>query len=234
MFNKKKVFAIIPAKKFSKRLKNKNLKKINKKTLIEITIDSAFKSKFIDNVIVTTDSKKISDISLKLQCEVLKRPPRLCTEKALANNVIYHAIKQIIYKHKILDFIVILLHVTSPLRTYKEINHSFKLMKLNSKTGLLSVNKINSNILKSILIKNNTIIPINKEKYLTSNDQFLPHLFKPNGSIYIFNSKDFLKNKSIPFKKMFPYIMKEEKNIDINTLSDLKRARKIYNKKIRT
>ena len=230
MFNKKKVFAIIPAKKYSKRLKNKNLKKIKNKTLLEIAINSAKKSKNIDHIIVSTDSKKIIEISSKLNCEVVKRPAHLCTEKALANDVIYHSIKKIIKNHKLSDFIIILLHVTSPLRTYRDINSSFDLMKIKSTKGILSVKRVNSNLLKSVFIKKNKIIPINKEIFLTSNDQFLPRLFKPNGSIYIFQSNDFLINKSIPFKKMFPYVMQQEKSIDINNINDLKTARKVFNK----
>ena len=95
MFNKKKVFAIIPAKKYSKRLKNKNLKKIKNKTLLEIAINSAKKAK----ILITLSYRrilKIIEISSKLNCEVVKRPSRLCTEKALANDVIYHSIKKII------------------------------------------------------------------------------------------------------------------------------------------
>jgi CMP-N-acetylneuraminic acid synthetase len=192
MLNKKKVFAIIPAKKYSKRLKNKNLKKINNKTLLEITINSVKKSKYIDHIIISTDSKKIIEISEKLKCEVIKRPLYLSSEKALVNDVINHSIKKIIKDYKLLDFIIILLHVTSPLRTYRDINSSFYLMKTKLLKGILSVKKVNPNLLKSIFIKKNKIIPVNKEIFLTSNDQFLPKLYKPNGSIYIFQSKDSL------------------------------------------
>ena len=46
MFNRKsKTICFIPARKGSKRIQNKNLKKINNKTLIEITINQAIKSR---------------------------------------------------------------------------------------------------------------------------------------------------------------------------------------------
>ena len=51
--------AIIPARSGSKRLKNKNLQKINNKPLIFYAIREALKSKFISDTIVLTDSKSI-------------------------------------------------------------------------------------------------------------------------------------------------------------------------------
>ena len=59
--NKKKIKIIgfIPAKKNSKDLKNKNLKKINNLSLFEIAILAAKKSKLIDQVYISSDSEKI-------------------------------------------------------------------------------------------------------------------------------------------------------------------------------
>lgn len=51
--------AIIPARKNSKRIKNKNLRKLNKKTLFDYTLDASLKSKKITKVLVTSDIKKI-------------------------------------------------------------------------------------------------------------------------------------------------------------------------------
>ena len=56
-----KVLAIIPARKSSKRLKNKNFKNFNGKPLIYWTIQRALKSKFIDQILVSTDSEIILD-----------------------------------------------------------------------------------------------------------------------------------------------------------------------------
>ena len=45
---RKKVVAIVPAREKSTRLKNKNMKKFNGQPLIQWTIESALKSKFIN------------------------------------------------------------------------------------------------------------------------------------------------------------------------------------------
>ena len=59
MYNNKKVLIVIPARSGSKGIKNKNIKKINGKHLIYYTIEYAKKSKVVDKIIVSTDSKKI-------------------------------------------------------------------------------------------------------------------------------------------------------------------------------
>ena len=66
MINNCDVIGLIPAKKNSKGLKNKNIKKIKGLTLFEITAISSKKSKYIDNTYVTTDSNK-SDLAKKLK-----------------------------------------------------------------------------------------------------------------------------------------------------------------------
>ncbi len=53
------IVAIIPAKGHSKRLKNKNLIKLNGISLLEHTINYVRKSKYIDLFLVSTESKKI-------------------------------------------------------------------------------------------------------------------------------------------------------------------------------
>ena len=50
MINNKKIIAIIPARKGSKRIKNKNLLKINGIPLISFSINYAKKSKLIDKI----------------------------------------------------------------------------------------------------------------------------------------------------------------------------------------
>ena len=54
-----KYLAIIPARKNSKRLKNKNILKIKNKILFDYTFDAAKKTKKLTKIVTTTD-KKIS------------------------------------------------------------------------------------------------------------------------------------------------------------------------------
>ena len=69
--------AIIPARKNSIRIKNKNKKLFFKKPIIEYSILEAKKTKLFKHIIVTTDCNKIANISKKAGASILKRPKRL-------------------------------------------------------------------------------------------------------------------------------------------------------------
>ena len=57
------IYALIPARSGSKRIKNKNILKLNNKNLIQITIEQALKTKEINKIFVSTDSKIIQKVA---------------------------------------------------------------------------------------------------------------------------------------------------------------------------
>ena len=65
--------AIISAKGNSRRLKNKNILNIFGKPMISWTIEAAKKSKFIKDLFVSSESKKILDICKTLNTKTRKR-----------------------------------------------------------------------------------------------------------------------------------------------------------------
>ena len=66
---KLKILAIIPARGGSKGIPLKNIKKLNKLPLVAHTIQDAKNSKQINRIIVSTDNKKIAEISRKYGAE---------------------------------------------------------------------------------------------------------------------------------------------------------------------
>ena len=57
------IVAMIPARLGSTRVKNKNLRLINKKPLIQYIIDTAIKSKLLDQIYVNSESEIFQNIS---------------------------------------------------------------------------------------------------------------------------------------------------------------------------
>ena len=77
----------------SKGIKNKNLKKINKKHLIEISLIQAKKTNIFSNIIVSSDSNKILDVSKKYNVILHKRSKKLSSDKSPKIPVIRDALK---------------------------------------------------------------------------------------------------------------------------------------------
>ena len=63
MYKNKRFLAIIPARGGSKSIPNKNIMSICGKPLIAYTIDAGKKSKYVDEIIVSTDSEVIKVIA---------------------------------------------------------------------------------------------------------------------------------------------------------------------------
>ena len=91
--NKQDVITIILARGGSKGLKNKNLRKLNGKPLIYYPIDAAKKSKYIGNIIVSTDSQKIASVAKKFGAIIpFIRPKKLSGSLATTEKTLQHAL----------------------------------------------------------------------------------------------------------------------------------------------
>ena len=82
MIKKKKLICIIPARKGSKGLKNKNIKRLNNVPLMAWTILLAKKCKLIDDIIVSTDCTKISKIAKRWCKSSIYKTKKICNRQS--------------------------------------------------------------------------------------------------------------------------------------------------------
>tara|TARA_Y100000768_G_scaffold383505_1_gene365778 strand:- start:1139 stop:1837 length:699 start_codon:yes stop_codon:yes gene_type:complete len=125
-----KIVAIIPVREGSKGLKNKNIKLINGIPLMAYTIKDAIKSKYIDKVFVSTDSKKYSKIANKYGALTpFLRPNKLSKDSSTTEDVLAH-FAQYLQKDHNFDKrdILVYLQVTDLFRPKNIIDQCIKLM----------------------------------------------------------------------------------------------------------
>ena len=217
------IIALIPAKKNSTRIIGKNMKLLKKKPLFQYSIEAARKSKFIKKIFVSSDDDKILSLTKRLNCEAISRPKKLSKNNTPINHVIMHFIEYL-KKKEIFATTIGLLQPTSPIRENKILDKLINKYSRNKKT-LVTVKKDNNKYLKDIIKYSKKVAPV-MSKYFNSNDQELPLMYIPNGSVYIFSVKKFLKEKSIPIKNLIIYEMFDKFNINIDTIEDFKNAKK--------
>ena len=83
MYENKTFLAVIPARGGSKGLPGKNIKELCGKPLIAWSIETALKSNYLDEVMVSTDYQNISDIAKKYGANVpFLRSEYLATDTA--------------------------------------------------------------------------------------------------------------------------------------------------------
>ena len=109
MYKNNKILGLITARGGSKGLPRKNIRTLLGKPLIAWTIDQALSSKYLDKIVVSTDSKTIADISIEFGAEApFLRPKKLATDTATSVDVINHALDYFIDKDVEIDPIKIM------------------------------------------------------------------------------------------------------------------------------
>ena len=160
MYNDKKVLALIPARGGSKGIKNKNIADLCGKPLISYTIESAKNSKYIDDIVVTTDSRQIAEVSEKYGAEIpFIRPIELAGDTSKTIDAVIHAIDKLNELKRIYD-VLVLLQPTQPLRTYEDIDNSIECFFRNDEKSLVSVSLVEDHPLLIRNISNNILKPI--------------------------------------------------------------------------
>tara|TARA_Y100000996_G_C22375231_1_gene582764 strand:+ start:64 stop:729 length:666 start_codon:yes stop_codon:yes gene_type:complete len=215
----KKILAVIPAKGKSTRLKNKNLRKFLKSSLVEISIITALKSKYVTDVCVSSDSPKILSLSKKYPIISIKRPKSLCNNKIMPDDAVLHALEKI---NKNFDY-VLMLQPTTPLRTTQHIDEAIKIIIKEKSDSLLSVFKKMWFIWKK---RNKYFSPTNFNYLKRPRSQDFIQ-YQENGAIYITKPKIFKKNKNRLGGKISVYKMDFWNSFDIDTIEDFKKTEKI-------
>lgn len=117
MISGKSVLAIIPAREGSKRIPLKNLTLFRGKTLVEWAIHHAQNSRYIDQILISSDSENILTLA-KPPIIRLHRPEYLASDFATSEALIAHAL----YSLETLPDFFVLLQPTSPLRASVDID----------------------------------------------------------------------------------------------------------------
>ena len=220
-----KIIGIIPARAGSKSIKNKNITNINGKPLIYYTIKAIKKSK-IKNFIVSSDSKKILNISKKFGVKNLFLRPKKFSSDSTRSIELYKFLKKELEKFFDFDAIMVL-QPTSPLRRYQDINNSIKLFEKNKCDSVISVCHVGGGhpARMKYLDKKKFILDTSfSEKKEGQNRQELRDAYIKNGAIYLFNKKNLNRN-TIKGKKALAMIMPRNLSVNIDDKYDLEIAK---------
>lgn len=225
MYKNKRIIGLIPARGGSKGLVHKNIRKLAGKPLIAWTIEQARASKYLDNVLVSSDDSNIIRIAKQYGVYVpFIRPKELATDKAKMNDVILHAIHWLEAKGEYYD-LLLLLQPTSPMRLTEDIDDAIKLLFLKKAQTVISVCKEKCNIYSiNTLPKDGCMKNFISKRIMNKNRQELPQYYRLNGVLYLTGIDYFKKYKTLTGPSTYAYIMPIERSVDIDTEIDFRYA----------
>jgi CMP-N-acetylneuraminic acid synthetase len=220
MLRGQKVTAIIPARGGSKGIPRKNLYRLGNDTLLERAIKIGISCSRVDQVLVSTDDLEMFTIAGQYGVASSGlRPEYLATDNATTIDVIIDMINT----GEIKDGLVLLLQVTSPLRTLGDLNllmDEYEMLPSGC-SAMASVVKFDSPHPDKIQVVENGYLRSYVGKESMVSRQSLPPVFALNGAFYINTTQSILDQKTMLPRKTMAYEMGPMKSLNLDSNLDL-------------
>lgn len=217
----KKIFCLIPARSGSKRLKNKNIKKLKNLELILHTIKFAKKIP-VSYICFSTDSKKYLNIAKKYIEVNRLRPKNLSGDSIKTYDVFKYELIKTEKEMNVKFDILLLLQPTVPFRKIKDYLKSLKLINSGNCDSVVTLNSVGGyhpermKVIKKGYAKNYTKKKIENMKPIQS----LENVYLRSGSIYLIKRNAFFKHKNMLGKKVKPIFVSGKYSINIDDEKD--------------
>ena len=226
--------AIIAARANSKGIKNKNLQNINKKNLVQISIEQALRT--CETVILSSDSAEINEIGRQYDgVFIIDRSAELAKDETPKLPVLRNAIE--IYEKEVGECsdTIFDLQPTSPFRKDDSILKSFELFqKYVDSTNLVSISSTSFHPSYNLLEfkENNEVELLNRTSKPITGRNMLPDTYKMDGCIFIWRKEILMTNveNRIILNNTIGYRVSEIESLDIDNQEDLDYARYISEK----
>ena len=229
--SERKILAIIPARSGSKSVTDKNIRLMDGKPMLAYSIGHAVRSKYINRVIVSTDSEKYAKIAKEYGAEIpFLRPAEYTTDTALDFDVFFHALTFLEKEEGYIPELVVQLRPTYPIRNVADIDHMIEQMladrTIDSMRCIAPANEVPYKMWlceeeASASSKITPLIKDVKECYNMPRQQ-LPKVYYQNACIDVIRTEVITKHHSMSGQKIMGYKMKD--NFDIDTEAEFKKA----------
>ena len=223
MYKDKTFLAIIPARGGSKGLPGKNIKELCGKPLIAWSIEAGLKSKYLDEVVVSTDYQNIADIAKEYGANVpFLRPDYLASDTATSFDTVKHTIEY--YKNELgkeFDYIV-LLEPTSPLREVSDIDKAIKFLLESTADSIVGISKTEDQNPAFLIRKDNAnfISGYENKDMQVLRRQDIDDIYFFEGTIYISKTNVLVDKKTFYHENTIGYEVPKYKSLEIDDMDD--------------
>ena len=218
--SREKIIALVPVRKGSQRIKNKNFKPFaNKKNLLTIKLEVLKQVELIDDIVVSTDSEEAIQIAKSLDVSVHNRE-KFYASSECNNSQFFENLAQNIQG----DYLIYS-PCTAPLikpETYIDFINRFSVAKKDHD----SMNTINY-VKEHMWLKNK---PLNYNPSEAPNTQDLPDIIKLTYGINILSRNNMIKYKNVVGKNPMFYDLDPIESVDVDTPVDFEFAQFLFNK----
>lgn len=217
MIGSKKLLAIVPVRAGSQRVKNKNLRKFARSSLLEIKLKQLKKIREIDEILVSSDSDKMLRIAKKFKLSIHEREKYYASSKATNSEFFKNLAENIDSDY------VLYSPVTAPLISNKTIKTCINFLK-RKKTNFKSIATVK--LVKHHMWLNNK--PLNYKVNKSPSSQDLPNIMAITYGCCIIKKADMLKYKNVVTDKTKFVVLDDIESTDIDNELDFKIAEYLF------
>jgi CMP-N,N'-diacetyllegionaminic acid synthase len=222
------VLGLIPARGGSKGIPRKNLAPLNGRPLISYSIEAARNSKFITNLMVSTDDTEIAATSKSLGVPVQRlRSRQFATDTAGMFEVVEECLGWLRQDGLPEPELVVLLQPTSPLRSGEDIDGTIRALRAAGCESATSVHEMTEHPAECVAVgKDGWQYVVPPPLSATRRQDYIGSYQFINGAVYVVTPRFLRKNHRFVLagRETALYEMDRARGVDINHPFDLKVA----------
>ncbi len=229
--NGSQVLAVVQARGGSKGIPGKNIKPLAGVPLIAYSIAAGLQSKYVDRVIISTDSEEIAEVARKWGAEVpFLRPAEYSTDTAVDLDLFVHALTWLEENEGCCPELVVQLRPTSPLRPPDCVDRAIEtLLSDPAATSVRGVVPSGENPYKMwrLTDERQPMQPLLNEGFSEPYNmprQKLPKTYWQTGHIDVLRRDTILRDRSMSGARILPLVIDSRYTIDIDNLQDWDKA----------
>ena len=211
------ILAIIPARSGSKGILNKNIAPVMGHPLLAWSIAAAKQCKYIDRVIVSTDSAKYATVAQKYGAETpFLRPAVISTDAAQDVGFLFHTLLWLAEHEGKVPSLIVHLRPTSPNRDPKIMDQAIeKFLNYPEASSLCSAHEVAHPPCKYFrLNSDDTFSGLMGEEFISFPRQQCPKAYQGNGYIDILRSKQIIETGNLYGAKRLAFLTPPCNDID--------------------
>jgi CMP-N,N'-diacetyllegionaminic acid synthase len=217
-----RVLGLIPARGGSRRVPRKNLAWLGGRTLVRRALETALASEAFDVIALSSDDPEIlAEASGLASIVLVRRPPELATESALAYDVVVHALRTLESGGHMPFDAAAIVQCTSPFTAPEDLAGAVRMLERTGAASVVSVSPLEPRFhpLKFKRMEGDRLLPyFEDDRMLPSHE--LPPLWVRNGSIYV-TRREAIDAGDLVADDVRGFKMPPERSYDIDTPADL-------------
>lgn len=232
MTGRRGVLGLIPARGGSKGVPNKNIRLLHGKPLIAYTVESALRSRRLDEVVLSTDSQEIARVAESYGAGVVMRPGDIARDDSPVSAAALHALDVLRERGRHFDCVA-LLQPTCPLRTEADIDGAVGMLLESDADAVVTVYRVeDQHPARMYSLDGNRLVPYDHRLEAVQHRQQLPVLYHRNGAVYAIVAEALRRSGTFAPSNKLAYVMPRIRSVNIDEEADLMLAEFLLSRQV--